>query len=279
MLQAINSNEFTSGQSKSEKLAAAAAGFERMFAEIMVKEMRKTIPKNELMGRSTGEEIFTEMLDSEYTKLMVKNSNLGIAKIIISQLGEKDKETNPLSALKALKSQENYTRANQFNATALRSFGDPNILFDDKKQQDSNALSPEMFSSQVRQWERTIERASQKFNVDKNLIAAVIDAESGGNPLAKSKAGAAGLMQLMPKTAKDMDVKNVFNPLQNIMGGTKYLKQMLNKFGGDLNLALAAYNAGPAKVEKYGGIPPFKETQNYVEKITSKINEILKPEG
>jgi len=278
MLQAINPNEFTGVQSKSEKLAAAAAGFERMFAEIMVKEMRKTIPQNELMGRNTGEEIFTEMLDSEYTKLMVKNSNLGIAKIIISQLSEKDKEANPLSALKALKSQENYARANQFNATALRSFSDPNILFDDKKQEDSNALSPEMFPSQVRQWERTIEKASQKFNVDKNLIAAVIDAESGGNPLAKSKAGAAGLMQLMPKTAKDMDVKNSFNPSQNIMGGTKYLKQMLNKFGGDLNLALAAYNAGPAKVEKYGGVPPFKETQNYVEKITSKINEILKPE-
>jgi soluble lytic murein transglycosylase-like protein len=85
-------------------------------------------------------------------------------------------------------------------------------------------------------------------------------------------------MQLMPKTAKDMDVKNAFNPLQNVMGGTKYLKQMLDKFGGDLKLALAAYNAGPSKVEKYGGIPPFKETQNYVEKITSKINEILKPE-
>jgi soluble lytic murein transglycosylase-like protein len=110
---------------------------------------------------------------------------------------------------------------------------------------------------------------SDKYKVEVNpsLIRSVMKQESGFNPNAKSHAGAEGLMQLMPATAKEVGVFNSFNPYQNLRGGATYLAQMLHKFDGNLSKALAAYNAGPKAVEKYNGIPPYTETQNYVQSI------------
>ena len=112
-----------------------------------------------------------------------------------------------------------------------------------------------------------ISQVCKKYNMDEKLVKAVIKQESGFQPEVMSHCGAMGLMQLMPETASSMGVMNAFNPEENIMGGTKYLKGLLDRFGGNKALALAAYNAGPGAVQRYGGIPPYEETQNYVKSV------------
>ena len=121
--------------------------------------------------------------------------------------------------------------------------------------------------------EEIFTEASERYQVPKNLIKAIAKAESDFDPAATSRCGAQGVMQLMPATAQYLGVEDAYDPYQNIMGGTKYISQLLDKYDGNVQLALAAYNAGSGNVAKYGGIPPFKETQNYVVKVTNYMNE------
>jgi Transglycosylase SLT domain len=116
-----------------------------------------------------------------------------------------------------------------------------------------------------------IHASAQKHGVDEKLVAQVIAAESNFNSKAVSRKRALGLMQLLRETAARYSVVNVFDPAQNIEAGTHYLKDLLDRYRGNVQLALAAYNAGPEMVDRYGGIPPFTETQNYVKQITSKL--------
>lgn len=111
------------------------------------------------------------------------------------------------------------------------------------------------------------EEAARTYGVDVNLLKAIAHTESNFNPNATSSAGAMGVMQLMPSTAKSLGIKDAYNARDNIMGGAKVISQHLSRYNGDVSLALAAYNAGSGNVKKYGGIPPFTETQNYVKKV------------
>lgn len=121
-------------------------------------------------------------------------------------------------------------------------------------------------------YSKYIHRAASKYELEPELIKAVIKTESNGNHRAISRKGAKGLMQLMPSTARDMNVSNPFDPEENIEGGTRYLKYLLERFNGNMTLALAAYNSGPGTVEKYGNIPPIDETRQYVKRIFNLYN-------
>jgi soluble lytic murein transglycosylase-like protein len=206
-----------------------AQDFEAIFIHQMLKSMRNTVPKDDEM--SNARRIFTEMMDEQIANTASRTGSFGLANIIYRELAGKDAES-------------------------------PQMIMAAR-----GAYGAQPMKASAEQIERWVNEASEAYDMDKNLIRAVIRQESGGDSLARSNKGAKGLMQLMDPTAKELGVVNSYNGRENVMGGTKYLKQLLRQFNGDESIALAAYNAGPGTVQRYGGIPPFKETQNYVKNV------------
>jgi Rod binding domain-containing protein len=239
----------------SQKAKEAAKAFETLFASMMLRSMRNTIPQqeNDFIPNGLGEKIYTEMLDEQYGSLLSKNGNLGLANLILKQING---EAGSASALNMLRGLQQSSSSSPW-------------MMDKAFIPSKLSIDPQSLQNSIAQWQPYIQEAAQKFGVDTNLIAAVIAQESAGNPSAVSSKGAKGLMQLMDSTAKDLGVSQVFHPRQNILGGAKYLKQLLDKYNGNEALALASYNAGAAAIDKYNGIPPYQETQRYVENVTA----------
>jgi len=231
-------------QERLQKLRSAAEQFESIFIRQMLQEMRQTIPDDGLFQRGLDNEIFENLFDDEIAKRIASRNQLGFADMIVRQLSGKLNSGEPLEK----------------------------ILHNVDKVQ--NQAKEQLPSAEVNDHLPVIREAAQKYDLDPQLIQAVIKNESNGNPDAVSPKGAKGLMQLMDTTAKMLGVNNPFNVKENIMAGAKYLKDLLNQFDNDIRLALASYNAGPGSVRRYGGVPPFKETKNYVDKVLKTYNEL-----
>ncbi|MCK9211153.1 MAG: transglycosylase SLT domain-containing protein [Ignavibacteriaceae bacterium] len=238
------------------KIAKTSKDFESLLTAMMLKSMNKT-KENETSGEdSYGGDYFESLFENEMAKHISNGNGLGIASELYKKITGEDLD---MSSFK--NSLEPFRIKSKVE---LKNF--------DK---DSSGITPSKQSlERLEQFDEHIEEASKLYGVDKGLIKSVIIAESAGNVKAVSSAKAKGLMQLIDSTATSMGVHNVWDPRENIMGGTKYLSEMLRQYNGDVKLALAGYNAGPANVEKYKGVPPFEETKTYISRVLGYLNHL-----
>lgn len=279
-LRAANSIE-----QEKKRLRQATKEFEAFFNYYMLKTMRQTIPKSGLeedlpLGNTDGQEQFTDMFDMEIAKAGTGGPR-SISELLYRSLEKTvaakfnaENGTSPAEVSKAPKFLPIHTpglniKPLQQGPVPIDTKSGQPIPIQTKNLQAPH--QPKLANPIIQKYGEHIDAAARETQLDSTLIASVIQAESGGNQNAVSKAGAKGLMQLADTTAQDYGVKNAFDPAENIMAGSRFLKSLLDRYQ-DLKLALAAYNAGPKTVDKYGGIPPYKETRDYVTKVTNRVN-------
>ncbi len=272
-----------------EKIKQAAKGFEAIFINFFLKEIKSGLfGQNESMfsGEDNNEMSFgsdtllgyNQMLFAEH--ITNAGGGIGIADLIYKNL------TGEYLTQKSIQKDDSLQQIQKINDNNSKFISKTteelqekttDKLIKNKTESDNKKIDEKSFHQRVegrlKKYDNIIHQASEKFGVPYELIKAVITAESAGRENAVSRAGAKGLMQLMDGTADHLGVKNSFDPHENIYGGTKYLREMLDKFGGSIDLALAAYNSGPGNVQKFNGIPPFNETQQYVKKVTNYYNQ------
>ncbi|MCS7052192.1 MAG: transglycosylase SLT domain-containing protein [Ignavibacterium sp.] len=239
-------------EEEKKKLAQASKQFESLLTSLMLKSMTQTTEG--LFGdNSYGGDSFESIFHLELANKISEGNGLGLANMIYKNLTGEDLPT-------------------EFRFSDLRIRPSRQINYSDQTN-DIGAIRPSSESlNRLSRYENIIEEAAERYGLNKNLIKSVILAESAAREDAISSANAKGLMQIIDSTAEYLGIRNVWNPKENIFGGSKYLAELLERFNGDLRLALAGYNAGPANVEKYNGIPPFDETKSYVKRVIGYLN-------
>jgi len=250
-------------------LEQSAKEFEGVFLNTLLKAMRQTVPVNDLFNGGGATKFYRQMHDAEIAKtLATGHSGMGIADMIVRQLS-RDSADDRKGPPKDLPVQgppvpKVLSRYRESMALAPETSARKRLALLAAQQGSAVADTLGRFSQEI-------EIAARTTGLDPALILSVVMEESGGDPGARSNKGALGLMQLMPETARELGVGDRSDAAQNLHGGTRYLADLLKKYSGRLDLALAAYNAGPGTVDRLGGkIPPYAETRRYVNRVLER---------
>ncbi len=270
-----------------KKIKLVATKFESLFLDMIFNSMSKDIEKSSFVDHGSGYKIFNSLFYDAVANSETYGNGIGIAKMIVGYFKEHPALINNMGSNEVKTSiGKLYSTNNIFQAYKRSSESDIGISSLIQQTTGENPLQSSSQNNIDRNdnkidkngyitADEIAEKASKIYGISYNLIKAVMKTESGFNPYAISNKGAVGLMQLMPETAKDLGV-DIDNPIHNVFGGALYLKKMMERYDGDVKLALAAYNAGAENVDKYKGIPPFEETENYVKTVLNYYKEYNK---
>lgn len=265
-----------------EGLQQAATQFESLFYGQLIRAMRATVPENSLWNDGGATKIYRQLHDQALADRMADGGGLGIAALIVRQFagqaaaGETTGQRihgTPVTRPPALSDPRGLAAYRRHSLAAVR----PDALA--RLRERAEAVGGAAADS-LQRWRREVAQAAETTGLDPALVLAVMVRESGGDPQAVSARGARGLMQLMPGTARELGVDDPADPLQNLLGGSRYLAAMLQRYDGDLDLALAAYNAGPGTIDRLGGrIPNYPETRRYVAAVRDLAERLGAPTG
>jgi len=247
--------------SEKQKLMEVSKQFESLLTSMMLKSMNQTSGGGMFGENNFGGDIFDSIFQNEIADQMSKGTGLGVADQIYRRLTGENLSSEVLNTkLEPIKKQ-------------------PKIEVTSSNVETPLVKPSNQSLTRLSKYEDIITSASKTYGVDKNIIKSVILAESSAKENAVSTANAKGLMQIIDSTAKYLGINNVWDPKENIMGGAKYLSELLRKYNGNLKFALAGYNAGPGNVDKYNGIPPFTETQTYVKRVIGYLKNFEEPKN